>query len=1045
MISNLVIIFFVTGFSCHSFCQQSAYRFENITNAQGLADRIINAITQDAGGFIWIASIDGLTKYDGYNAIVYRHQSNNPWSLSDNEVYALCTDGEGILWIGTRNGLNRYDAEHDRFETFLHNNADRNSLAANEIFSLAKDSKGNIWVGTYNGGVDKIVKQPAGKGAKNSGYSFIHYRYDEKNNNSISNNQVFSVCFDKSGRGWVGTSHGVSIIDADGKKISRLYNDPANKNSISNNTVNKIIAASDGAIWLCGKSMLDKISLQESNHEIKINVKHFLPLLINDNNTAAWAINDFILDRYSNYWIATNDQGILKFSAGKEGNIGSIEHFINGQSGFSLANATVFSFYEDNAGVIWIGTAKGISKYIPSKARFNEANFLKSFSSPVQFVNALLYDDKNRLWVGSDSDTLTVFNGTTAYSLPLPASRNHFNQVNMLYQSSTGDIYVATFTSGLFIIPGNLKNIFDTRQWIHIDNTSSSLSNNNIYAITEDKNGIIWLGTYTGLNNYDPNTKKLNNIYSSPQGNVVSAFIIRTLFADEKNTVWCGTDEGLVLIKDNKVIQKFSSNDRDSNSLSNNRITFIYGTRNKNIWVGTRAGLNLFDPVKNNFKHFVPENGLQAETFMGIREDTSGNLWMSTSNGLVKYNIAEKKIKKYTVEDGLCSDEFEANSVCSDNKNNIFYFGTNNGLVAFNPSTIISNQFVPPVVITEVKILDLPLASLPDTGLINTYRREKKLLLRYDQNFFSFEFAALSYINSQANQYTYILEGVDRQWHHSGTRHFAGYTDIRPGDYTFKVKASNNDGIWNNEPVTVAVVISPPWWQTWWFYALCFLVACGAVYIIYRIRIQQILKVYRLRSSIAKDLHDDVGSALSSIALLSNIARDGKTTARLKPDEIFSRIGDTSKRMIDLMDDIVWSVNPDNDRFSNMLVRMREYTVEMLESKNIPFSFHIAEEIDELRIPMQLRKDYFLIFKEAVNNLAKYSGCSKADISIEKSNKSIITVIADNGKGFDPQIINSGNGLKNMQQRAAEIKAKLNIKTAEGKGTTIALFINLTG
>jgi ligand-binding sensor domain-containing protein/two-component sensor histidine kinase len=1032
------IIFFITNFSLCSFSQASAYRFENITNEQGIADRVINAITQDTQGFIWIASIDGLTRYDGYNAIIYRHQTNNAYSVSDNEVYALCTDNDGYLWIGTRNGLNRYDAKHDRFETFLHDSADANSLAASEIFSLAKDIHGNIWIGTYNGGLDKLVKAGTGKGYKGSDYNFLHYRHDEKDSNSISNDQVFSVCFDKSGRAWIGTSNGLNVIDAAGKKISRLYNEPGNKNSISFNTINKIVADGDGAVWLCGKNMLDNVSF-ENDADKKIAVKHVLPLLVHHQNKNDWNINDFMIDRYNNYWVATNDEGVLKCSTGKEGAIRSVDNFVNNQSDFSLANTAAFSFYEDNAGVIWIGTAKGISKYIPAKARFNEPGFSTGSFFKNQITDALLYDTKNRLWIGSDSDTLTVI-GNTPVHLLLPSSPGQFNEVNMLYQSSTGDIYVATFTAGLFIIPDNTENINDTRQWIHIDDANSQLPNNNIYAVAEDKKGIMWLGTYKGLSSYDPQTNRLKNVYVPAGGNVVSPFIIRTLFVDEKNVLWVGTDEGLVLIKDNQVVQKFYSDDGDSNSLNNNRVTTIYGDHNKNIWIGTKSGLNLFDPVKNNFKHFNPQNGSTVETVMSIKEDSLDNLWMGTNNGLVKYNITTRRFTKYTVEDGLCSNEFEAAAVCGGN-NNYFYFGTANGLVSFNPSHIVSNSFIPPIVITDVKILDQPLASFADTSLVNVYRKEKKLVLRYDQNFFSFEFAALSYNNSKANQYAYILTGVDKQWHHAGTQHFADYTDIRPGHYIFKVKAGNNDGVWNNEPATVDVTIIPPWWQTWWFYTLCFLFACAVMYIIYRIRIQQILKLYKLRSSIAKDLHDDVGSALSSIALLSNISQEAKTKAALKPEDIFSRIGDTSKRMIDLMDDIVWSVNPDNDRFSNMLVRMREYAVEMLESKNIDFSFHIAKEIDELRIPMQIRKDYFLIFKEAINNLAKYSCCSNADISIEKADRTVVTIIADDGKGFDAQIINSGNGLINMRQRAATIKGKLNIETTEGKGTRITLSI----
>lgn len=288
-----------------------------------------------------------------------------------------------------------------------------------------------------------------------------------------------------------------------------------------------------------------------------------------------------------------------------------------------------------------------------------------------------------------------------------------------------------------------------------------------------------------------------------------------------------------------------------------------------------------------------------------------------------------------------------------------------------------------------------------------------------------------------------MLEGVDHSWNYSGNLRIASYTDIKPGHYTFKVKGANNDGLWNSRLTTIEVIISPPWWQTWWFYALCSITCCLLAYIIYRVRLKQVLQLYKLRSSIAKDLHDDVGSALSSIAMLSNIAQDGKTTAHLKPDEIFSRIGDTSKRMIDLMDDIVWSVNPDNDRFNNMLIRMREYAVEMLEIKDIAFTFKVAEDIGDLRLPMQMRKDYFLIYKEAINNLTKYANCTQAAITIERNGRNIITTVADNGNGFNPDIITSGNGLRNMQARATSLKGRLEYKTGIGKGTQVILTIGM--
>jgi ligand-binding sensor domain-containing protein len=566
-----------------------------------------------------------------------------PISLSDNEVYALCIDGAGSLWIGTRNGLNRYDAQNNRFETFLHDSADENSLAANEIFSLAKDSDGNLWIGAYNGALDKLVKTKTGKGYKKTGYNFLHYRYDKNDSNSISTNQVYAVCFDNAGHGWIGTTDGLNIMDKSGKKISRFYADRNNKSSISNNTINKIVAASDGTVWLLGKNMLDNVSLEKNSQSIS--VKHVLPLIIGQENKNEFALNDFIIDRNNNYWVATNDNGIFKFKTGKKGDIGPIENLVSNQSNFSLANTSVFTFYEDNAGIIWIGTAKGISKYVPSKARFNEENLLPESFHKDQFVRALLYDDQQRLWIGSDSDTMTVIDDKKSYPLPLHSSDRQFNQVNALYQSRTGDIYVATFTAGLYIIPNNLKNIRDTRQWIHIDKLNSKLSSNNINAIAEDKNGIIWLGTFTGLNSYDPQAKKLNNVYVSPNANIVSAFIIRTLFIDEQNIVWCGTDHGLALVKDNSVLQKFLANDKDSTSLSNNQVTVIYGDDNKNIWVGTKSGLNLFDTSKNNFKHFIPQNEVTVETVMAMRKDKAGNLWLGTNDGLVKFNVATKHIE----------------------------------------------------------------------------------------------------------------------------------------------------------------------------------------------------------------------------------------------------------------------------------------------------------------------------------------------------------------------------------------------------------------
>jgi ligand-binding sensor domain-containing protein/two-component sensor histidine kinase len=1024
--------------------------FENITSKEGLADRVVNTIIQDSQGFIWIGSGEGLTRYDGYSCVSYRHRTDNPYSISDNEINAMCVDNEGALWIGTSNGLNKYDAGNDRFERFLHDSSNYNSLSANEVSTITKDPGGNLWIGTFGGGLTQMIKKKHKPVSKSGEYHFIHYKHKNSDSNSISSNQVLSHCVDKDGNSWIGTPNGLNLLHVGTKKFTRFYNRMNNTNSIINSTVHRIFIDKDNRIWISGKAMLDRLTWHSNVSSDSITVEHLLPSLVGNTKAHEWVINDFITDRQGNAWIASNDHGLVRFDLKQRLRTNAFERFVSSpQMPNSLASSNAYCLFEDRSGVIWIGTSKGVSKFIPSKTKFNELQIWNGPQPSRSFVMAVLSDKAGRLWLAYDSDTLFVVQVNSDHSSSLRAislaeGGGTVGQVNVLYKSNAGDIYVGTLLQGLFIIPGTLKEINDKKKWIRITSEYyADLPSNNIYSIAEDSAGVIYIGTYRGLCLYDPGRKQLELIDPSPTPAIVPGHIIRSVSIDKNGKIWCGTDNGVRLLHGGKLTNVFRNIEADSTSLSHNKTTSCYIDRNSNIWIGTKSGLNLYNPRKNYFKRFISENDLPDPGIRSLIQDNGGNLWIATNHGLAKYDVNEKRFYNYGMEDGLISDQFITNAVHRDSLG-VLYFGTNNGLVSFKPENIRPNSYVPPVAITNIRIFNTPIWSMNDTNLVNTYKRENHLVLSYDQNFFSFEFAGLNYINSAANQYAYKLEGIDKEWVYPGTQRFAGYTDIPPGRYIFNVKASNNDNIWNDIPATITITIIPPWWKTWWFYALCFIAACALAYSIYRIRLQQVLKLYKLRSNIAKDLHDDVGSALSSIALLSSIARDRKTNASLKPEEIISRIGDTSKQMIDLMDDIVWSVNPANDRFENMLIRMREYAVEMLEARNISFDFNVAQNVDDLKIPMQLRKDYFLIFKEALNNLTKYSRCTRATIMIKHNNQSIITIVSDNGNGFDPKSIHSGNGLRNMQERAKALKAKLEIETEQGKGTRITFIVPVT-
>jgi len=833
--------------------QNTDIRFDNTINEQGLADIQINVIIQDLNGFIWIGSQEGLTRYDGYNCVVYRHQDDNPNSISDNEIYALCTDEEGSLWIGTRNGLNRYDAQYDHFENFFHDSTNLNSISSNEVFALAKDPTGNLWIGTYGGGMDIMIKQKRNKISNKTSYNFLHFKYSNTDSNTISDNRIYAIYINETGETLIGTQGGLCIMSTDRKKISRYYHSFTNSNTIASNSIYGIKKSNDGTFWLTGKGMLDNIALKTGGQKININVEHFLSKLAGKNNLSEWAINDFVITADNFAWVATNDQGLLRFKIihGKK-NIYT-DRYVGGSNILhKLVGPVIYNMYEDVSGVLWMGTNKGVSKYIPFQNRFRIFQLPNNiFQADHQSIMSLLFDTGNKLWIGIDADSvfvISVTNNTAPYKIkltnkPLP----EFEQINALYKSRCGDIYVGTFLQGLFIIPHTLQNLNDKKNWKHISKSKfNGLPSNNIYYIAEDRKGFIWIGTYSGLCRYNPQTDELEPVYISPRGTVDSRYIIRTIYVDEHGNIWAGTDDGLYIIQNNRVIKVYKNKKNDSASLSNNRITVIFNDSKNNLWVGTREGLNLFDKIGDKFIKFTSQNGFPDCGIISMKEDTKGNLWIGTYNGLVKFDIQSKFVKTYTTEDGLVSEDFLMNAVSSDSSG-IIYFGTSTGLISFHPDSIRTNLFVPPVVFTDIKILDRALSSLTDTTIINTYKREKKLILHYDQNFFSFRFAALNYINSEKNQYAYKLEGVDRQWNDCGTQRFATYSDVSPGHYVFKVKGSNNDGIWNERGTAITIIILPPWYRTWWAYALYALVFIAVLWNFIKWREKRVKKEAELK------------------------------------------------------------------------------------------------------------------------------------------------------------------------------------------------------
>jgi signal transduction histidine kinase len=415
--------------------------------------------------------------------------------------------------------------------------------------------------------------------------------------------------------------------------------------------------------------------------------------------------------------------------------------------------------------------------------------------------------------------------------------------------------------------------------------------------------------------------------------------------------------------------------------------------------------------------------------------DRNGSLWIITSNGLCRYNPVNKQINVYGRKDGVILAERTSNAdfLCS---NNYIVFGGGNAMVMFDPNVFSSTKTPPNVTITDFKIYNqfVPVDSL---------MQHPEVKLQNDENSISIYFASLSYTQRDKLTYYYKMEGIDKDWVRADRSYYANYSLLPPGTYTFKVYCENIDGKRSAKITELVIRIKPPFWRTWWFMSTLMFVVALLIYAVHDLRVNRLLAVEKLRNRVARDLHDDMGSTLSTINILSSMAKSKMTADPVKTTEYLGKISDNSQRMMEAMDDIVWSIKPSNDSMQKISARMREFATNVLEAKDMDLEFFMDDDVYDVKLNMEKRRDFFLIFKEAVNNAAKYSKASRVSIHVSLQHKMLVLTVKDNGVGFDVVAADGGNGLGNMHKRADAMNGRINIESDEGEGSAITLSIPL--
>ncbi|MEO8404628.1 MAG: two-component regulator propeller domain-containing protein [Chitinophagaceae bacterium] len=1003
-------------FSIAAIGQSPPLSFRNITINDGLSQNSVVDITTDDAGFLWLATQDGLNRYDGREFIVYKKNFDDVTTTTGSTLGKIATGTNNQLWLITSGGrLEKFNILNPAFTPVTLIPFTNQSLPA--VSSVDEEKSGDLWIGTQHNGVWVC---------RNKNKQAIHYTADSKENALLISNNIQQVFCDHRQQHWILTDKGITLITSN---RTQHFSMPSCSNIDEDKEGNIWVGTYGNGLYLKRKTDSNFISFTGFNRK---------PLL-----SAAQVIQTIKADNEGNIWIGTYGNDLFLINTADS----IVTHIVaDKKNPLALAYTDILCIKEDNHGGMWIGTdGGGVSHY---DKRMNHFLLLTKNNTPekisIEQVRAINTDHNGGVWIGTSNNGLTYTNlkGDTQTLRFAPFSKEVVNpdRIVSLFTDNDGDIWTGTQGNGLFIIDGKTRKV---KQHFYPGAAGlSAIPDYTIWTIQPANNNRVWLGTRNaGLCLFDKQNGLIKNFAVSSAANSILDNNIRTLTAignvlfigfEKEGFQFFDTVTGNFYTKFDDVVQKIKN---EEISLKCALYQYPY------IWLGTLGKGLIALRLESDKSWFISEKmGLPNNTIYGILPEKSGVLWMSSNKGLFRFifpasleTTNRSNFSHFTVADGLQSNEFNTGAyhLSADGK---LFFGGINGLNIFKPDNLISSDKSANIVITEATINNKPFVS--DTSI--TYK--KILKLPYDQRSLSFNFTVLDFIPSGGFNYYYQLQGYDKDWIDAGNRNYAAYTNLRPGNYTFRVKASHQFSGTNDQITTLHITIQPPYWQTWWFVLLCILALAGILYSIYRYRVNQLIKLQKIRNRIGSDLHDDIGSSLTNIGILSELSK-ANLSQSTETETFLNRITEEAQHAAQDLDDIVWSINTSNDRLDQIVARMRRYAAEMFDGAGIQYTLNFDEQFAQRKLNMELRRDVFLVFKESINNIYKHAGAKKVDITVSLSNRQLDMSINDDGKGFDTTLLTHRNGIRNMQQRIEKWKGVIRIESTQGKGTQLRVYL----
>lgn len=934
-------------------------KFRRIGIEDGLSNSTIECIFQDYRGFIWFGTRDGLNKYDGNQITLYQHSEANS-TISDNYIRCIYEDKQHRLWIGTSNGLNRFNPENNQFTRY---HADQNKkavLSNNAVVSISETDRG-LWIGTDGGGIN-LMNLQSGK---------VQSYVIADRSSAVAADRVNGIYPDQSGNLWLATNKGLVFFNTATIQFKSV---PA----LRSYAIRTITTAPEGNLWLGTEERglfcydIKNATLKQYQHQEK-----------NKNSLASDLVRAVVFHKKNEIWVGGINGGLDLLNTATN----TFRHYQNEPGDpSSLSQRTVSALYQDKQGNLWIGTHRGgVNLYCPGSEKFNLVQQeLNKNSLSYNDVKAFYEDQQQNIWIGTDGGGLNYFDQikkTFAHyrTNPFDSGSLGSDAVLDIMADRYNQLFIGTWGGGLNLM--DKKN--GTFKRFTYDGGPGSISSDYVQKTIEDSENNLWVGTYYGgLNLLDRKTMRFTRLTEGRNGSKLVGNNIISLLEDDKKNLWIGTDDGGLNCYDlrTKIFTHYFLKEERKPDL---RVLFMDSKRR--LWLGQK-GLYLFNPAKKMFSLYTKKAELGSTFIKGILEDEAGNLWISTSRGLTRFNPENLSFKKYNRADGLQGLEFEANAVMKTAKGELFFGGVN-GFNSILPKDIKPNKYIPPVYLTEFQIFNNKIVpGVKGSPLAKDIGFTKEIRLSYKQSSFSFNFAGLNYTAPENNKYAFKLEGFDKEWNYNSTSGKAAYTNLDPGTYTFKVRASNNDGLWNRTGTSLRIVIAPPFWATWWFRLLA---ASLSIYLAYALlSFRRKLELRTLEENKREEMHQVQLQFFTNIShefrtplslILGPIDRLLKEDHQATFQSYYKTIHRNANRLLNLINELMdfrkiesgaLQLKVTHGNLSLFIDEVAEEFSEMALEKNITFKVNKSAEFTAVWFDRQVIEKIIL---NLINNSLKYT------------------------------------------------------------------------